>query len=113
MATPSPAASGSASATLDSPGGHLVVDEDSGRSFVACEGQALLDAALAQGVDLPHGCRSGACGACAVDVVRGCEALAAPDPIEADTLERYGFPPERRLACRARTHGALRIRPLG
>ncbi|HYX35090.1 MAG TPA: 2Fe-2S iron-sulfur cluster-binding protein [Oligoflexus sp.] len=38
----------------------LSIDED----IVVVEGQTLLDAALNQGVDYPHSCKSGRCGVC-------------------------------------------------
>ncbi len=46
----------------------IVVD---GESFLAQEGQILLDAALNNGVDLPYGCRAGYCGACCKRLVSG------------------------------------------
>ena len=39
--------------------------------FVANCGDLLLDSALLNGVDLPHDCRSGICGACRVRLVEG------------------------------------------
>lgn len=42
-----------------------------GQSFAGRRGEVLLDAALGAGIDLPHDCRSGLCGTCRVDVVRG------------------------------------------
>jgi NAD(P)H-flavin reductase len=42
-----------------------------GKSFPAKCGDVLLDAALLNGVDLPHDCRSGICGACRVSLVKG------------------------------------------
>jgi CDP-4-dehydro-6-deoxyglucose reductase len=43
----------------------------SGHQFAVNENEPLLDAALRQGVKLPHGCRDGACGACKGKVVAG------------------------------------------
>ena len=42
-----------------------------GQSFAGRRGEVLLDAALGAGIDLPHDCRSGLCGTCRVDVVKG------------------------------------------
>ena len=41
------------------------------RSFHARSGQVLLDAALASGIDLPHDCKAGRCGACLTRVRSG------------------------------------------
>jgi 3-phenylpropionate/trans-cinnamate dioxygenase ferredoxin reductase subunit len=40
-------------------------------AFLANCGELLLDSALMNGVDLPHDCRSGICGACRVRLVEG------------------------------------------
>lgn len=42
-----------------------------GRSFLAPDGQLLLDAALSNGIELPHDCRAGHCGTCCVRLVSG------------------------------------------
>jgi 3-phenylpropionate/trans-cinnamate dioxygenase ferredoxin reductase subunit len=42
-----------------------------GEQFSANCGDLLLDAALMHGVDIPHDCRSGFCGTCRVNVVKG------------------------------------------
>lgn len=45
--------------------------EPSGHTFEVEENEAILEAALRQGLSLPYGCRSGACGSCVVKVVSG------------------------------------------
>ena len=35
-----------------------------GKEIIVDEGNTILEAALEQGIDFPHGCRSGNCGAC-------------------------------------------------
>jgi len=40
-------------------------------TFSAYPGQILLDAALDQGIDIPHDCRAGQCGTCLVRMKRG------------------------------------------
>jgi NAD(P)H-flavin reductase/ferredoxin len=42
-----------------------------GHSFLAGRGELLLDAALSNGIDLPHDCRAGHCGTCCVRLVSG------------------------------------------
>lgn len=42
-----------------------------GHQFEVAAGERLLDAALRQGLNLPHGCRDGACGACKGQVLSG------------------------------------------
>ena len=44
---------------------------DSGATFTCPAGENILDAALRQGITLPHNCRGGACGTCKADVVAG------------------------------------------
>ncbi len=42
-----------------------------GSSFLARRGELLLDAALNNGIDMPHDCRAGHCGTCCVRLVSG------------------------------------------
>ena len=51
--------------------GPVVVLAKSGQE-ISCDGEeAILDVAEAEGVDLPHSCRAGACGACKVKKIEG------------------------------------------
>jgi CDP-4-dehydro-6-deoxyglucose reductase len=50
---------------------HTITLEPSGREFVVDEGEAILAAAVRQGIGLPYGCRDGACGACKSRLLSG------------------------------------------
>jgi CDP-4-dehydro-6-deoxyglucose reductase len=50
---------------------HRVVVHPSGRSFEVPEGETVLEAAVRQGINLPYGCRNGACGSCKGKVLQG------------------------------------------
>ena len=53
-----------------------------GKAFAAEPGMTILDAALAQGVVLEHGCRTGRCGSCKTRVAHGTTApLRAPQSL--------------------------------
>ena len=55
--------------------------EVNGETFSASRGDLLLDAALMNGVDIPHDCRSGYCGSCRVRVLEGrCVGGPVSDP---------------------------------
>ena len=61
-------------------------------------GQTILEAAIAQGVPYPHGCRSGNCGACKSDLISG--------EVELSPYSEYALQDEEKaagqiLACRA------------
>jgi CDP-4-dehydro-6-deoxyglucose reductase len=45
-------------------GSFQVTVQPSGRSFSVNEGEAILAAAIRQGIGLPYGCKDGACGSC-------------------------------------------------
>jgi len=60
---------------------------------------------------IPFGCRVGACGACAIEVTAGGEALGKKTSQEADFLEALGFVGEKfRLACQCRLGGDATFR---
>lgn len=70
---------------------------EGGASFRARTGQTLLDAALANGVDMPHDCRSGHCGTCRCTVTAG--------GVEGGAADAGGDV----LACQARLVGDVEI----
>jgi ferredoxin len=92
--------------------------------FEVNEGAILYDSLFDQGEDLPHGCLSGSCGACRIEVVSGKENLQAPGVIESNTLEalKEEFTEKRgkdftegktiRLACRAKVNGEICFKPI-
>ncbi|MDE2293846.1 MAG: 2Fe-2S iron-sulfur cluster binding domain-containing protein [Gammaproteobacteria bacterium] len=78
----------------------------SGRSFPVEAGESLLDAAIAAGVRLAHGCRRGNCGACRARLTRG--EIDYPDgpPLG---LEPQDAADGLILMCRARPRGDLEL----
>jgi ferredoxin len=92
--------------------------------FEVKEGGILYDSLSDQGEDLPHGCLSGSCGACRIEVVSGKENLQVPGVIESNTLEalKEEFTEKRgkdfiegktiRLACRAKVNGEICFKPI-
>ena len=48
-----------------------VTIENTGESYACAGDTALLDAALAAGIDMPHNCRGGACGTCKARLLEG------------------------------------------
>ena len=56
----------------------------------ACQvGSVLWEALDAQGHKLPHGCLSGSCTACRIEVLSGQEKLSPLGPTESSALERF------------------------
>lgn len=74
-----------------------------------------------QGVNLPHGCLSGSCGACRVIIVEGVENMKEPSVIESDTInhiknnlaqkngDQSYLTKNIRLSCRAKIRGDITI----
>lgn len=101
-----------------------VVLSGSDRIFEVNEGEVLYDALCDQKLELPHGCLSGSCGACRIDVLEGQENLSAPTYVEKDTIESLvkefsethgeSFLKGKtiRLSCRARVNGDVTIKPI-
>jgi CDP-4-dehydro-6-deoxyglucose reductase len=60
----------------------------SGRSFDASANEAVLDAAMRQGILIPYGCRNGACGSCRARLTDGSVNYPAGDPASLDERQR-------------------------
>ena len=66
-------------------------------------GTTVLDAALANGIDIEHACeKSCACTTCHVIVREGFDSLEEAEETEEDMLDKaWGLEPESRLSCQA------------
>ena len=96
-------------------------NEDTPNELEVTDDQTLYDACFEQGLDLPHGCLSGSCGACKIIVLEGENSLSPPTLMEKNTLEslisefkKKGTLPwkesQLRLSCRAKISGDLRFK---
>ena len=56
---------------MNDPVSYSVTVQPSGRTFTANPGEAVLAAAIRQGVGLPYGCKDGACGSCKCKKIEG------------------------------------------
>jgi len=74
------------------------------RTFTLAVGQTILEAAMAQGLELDHACGGVcACSTCHVRIRRGFAAFSAPSEDELDQLdEARGTGLDSRLGCQAR-----------
>lgn len=75
--------------------------------FVVEEGESILDAAISQGVGLPYGCRNGACGKCAGELLSG-EVEYDEGSIRGHALEELNS--GKTLFCQAKAKGDLAIK---
>lgn len=90
--------------------------------FKVDDNSILFDALDDQGEMLPHGCLSGSCGSCRIEIIEGSENLKEPSPIESDTINSIKFNQKRvlgdeyddsvdiRLSCRARVKGDVKFK---
>ena len=74
-----------------------------GRRFNARAGQALLDAALAAGINLPYGCRNGACQSCRARIITGTVSASAHAQGLSASEREHGFT----LLCQASANSDL------
>jgi ferredoxin len=98
--------------------------QDTNQTIEIPSDSILYDALADQGVDLPHGCLSGSCGACRIDVISGADKLNPPGVIETNTIEaicdeysktlgpQFLEGKNIRLSCRAKVCGDITILPL-
>jgi ferredoxin len=96
---------------------------DTNQTLEVTYGETVYQCLLDCGVELPHGCLVGSCGACRIEILAGKENLNKADFIEKNTIEslKEEFQIKRnedfsqreiRLACRAKLTGDLSIRPI-
>lgn len=84
---------------------HTVTIHPSGHQFQVDDGEAILDAAMRQNIDLPYGCRGGACASCAGYIVKG-EVYYDDEPIALEDDMRDN---QQALFCIAKTSHDLEI----
>lgn len=97
---------------------------DTDKTFEVNKGEILYDSLYERGHELPHGCLSGSCGACRIDVISGKENLMPAGVIENNTIEslkeefkklhgeEFVNSIEIRLSCRAKVLGDVKICPI-
>jgi CDP-4-dehydro-6-deoxyglucose reductase len=78
-----------------------------GHEFVVEENESVLDAAVCHGVGLPYGCRNGACGKCAGELISG-EVVYEEDALRGQALDE--FKNGKALFCQARAKSDLVIK---
>lgn len=67
---------------------YKIIIEPTGDEITVNEGQTILDAALRQGVYLPHACSHGLCGTCKVEVLEGQVDLGDASPFALLDIDR-------------------------
>jgi ferredoxin len=76
-------------------------------------GAALLDIAEASGADITFGCRSGSCGTCRIQILRGREHCSPMTAEERDFLAGLDVAADQRLACQVAVQGDIEVEYLG
>lgn len=84
---------------------HKVTVHPSGHQFDVDDGETILDAAMRQNIDLPYGCRGGACGSCAGYIVSG-DVYYDDEPI---ALDDDMIANNQALFCTAKTRADIGI----
>jgi ferredoxin len=85
------------------------------------DGEVIFDGIQRNGAEMPHGCLSGSCGACRIEVINGIENLRPASAVEVDTINHLKSSLAQnsgndkyknmdiRLACRAKVTGDITI----
>lgn len=82
----------------------------SGHSVDVASGSTLLDLEDSGKSEVPFGCRSAACGTCAIDVINGMNNLSPKNEEEQDLLDDLDMDgARRRLACQCTVYGDIEI----
>ncbi|MDF2186590.1 2Fe-2S iron-sulfur cluster-binding protein [Grimontia hollisae] len=90
-----------------------VTFSQSGNSVTLPSGSSLVDLEDSGRSEVPFGCRSAACGTCAIDVEVGMSNLSPRTEEEQDLLDDLNMDGDkRRLACQCTLHGDVTITPL-
>jgi len=87
------------------------------KDFNIEEGSILFEALEKQSYELPHGCLSGSCGACKVEILEGEEHLSQASFIEENTINSIKNNPlysqkKIRLSCRVKINGDCTIKEI-
>jgi CDP-4-dehydro-6-deoxyglucose reductase len=85
---------------------YRIVVQGSDLAFDVAAGESILEAGLRQGVNLPYGCRNGACGACKTQIARGSVDHDGADPA---TLTEDDRSKGMTLLCCARAHSDIEL----
>jgi len=80
-----------------------------GQCFIIEDYESVLDGAIRNGVQIPYGCRNGACGSCKSRLLEGEVSYRRGKP---DALSDAEFESEFILCCMARAESDLRIEVL-
>ncbi|QTL36859.1 MULTISPECIES: 2Fe-2S iron-sulfur cluster-binding protein [Pseudoalteromonas] len=92
---------------------HKVIIPSTGEEFSLPDRSYLTDAEELEVNGLKFGCRKGACGVCAIQIVDGYDNLSSPDKKELAFLGRLGHCQETiRLACKCQLSGSITIQPV-
>jgi ferredoxin len=93
--------------------------QNSDLSFEVNTDEVIYEGLERQGLELPHGCLAGSCGACRIIIQDGIENLKAPSAVESDTInhiknnlaaktgDKSYLEKNIRLSCRARVLGNI------